>query len=65
MADAEISGRRSWQPGIGQILTAPLLLDLLMVCGVLGAALVASQKDKHVVKQAEQDESESLRDLVK
>ena len=36
-----------------------------VVCGVLEAALIAAQKDKHVVKQAEQEGSESLRDLVK
>ena len=41
------------------------LLDLLTVCGVVGAALIAAQKDKHVVKQAEREESESLRDLAK
>ncbi|XP_075368315.1 uncharacterized protein LOC142414709 [Mycteria americana] len=36
-----------------------------VVCGVLGAALMAAQKDKCTVKQAEQEASELLQELVK
>ncbi|GAB0209518.1 hypothetical protein GRJ2_003417500 [Grus japonensis] len=36
-----------------------------VVCGVLGAALIAAQKDKYVVKQAEQEANESLQELVR
>uniref|UniRef100_A0A663MXD2 Uncharacterized protein n=1 Tax=Athene cunicularia TaxID=194338 RepID=A0A663MXD2_ATHCN len=36
-----------------------------VVCAVLGAALTAAQKDKHVKKQTEREMIESLQDLVK
>ncbi|GAB0209392.1 hypothetical protein GRJ2_003404900 [Grus japonensis] len=36
-----------------------------VVCGVLGAALIAAQKDKYIAKQAEQEANESLQELVK
>ncbi|GAB0208962.1 hypothetical protein GRJ2_003361900 [Grus japonensis] len=36
-----------------------------VVCSILGAALIAAQKDKCVVKQAEQEANECLQELVK
>ncbi|KAK4832806.1 hypothetical protein QYF61_025674 [Mycteria americana] len=36
-----------------------------VVCGVLGAALMAAQKDKRTVKQPEREASELLPDLIK
>ena len=36
-----------------------------MVCGVLGAALIAAQKDKCIVTQGEREANESLQELVR
>ena len=43
----------------------PLPLGMTLVCVVLGAALVAAQQDKCMVRQTEGEMLKSLQDLVK
>uniref|UniRef100_A0A663LLW3 Uncharacterized protein n=1 Tax=Athene cunicularia TaxID=194338 RepID=A0A663LLW3_ATHCN len=50
-----LAGLKGSRPGKGKA----------VVCAVLGAALTAAQKDKHVKKQLEREMTESPQDLVK